>query len=155
MRIRIITKLKGKGKLCRRCITVKAGRRARELFPLHGDRNPLWNDGSSKNLTAYAREFRRRHPEKAKAWSLCRIAMRNGTLVPQPCEECGSIDEIQAHHSDYSKPLDVTWLCRTCHLKRHGKRRRSDCMPNRPASTDADKDASRAGVQLIGEGRTQ
>jgi len=28
---------------------------------------------------------------------------------------CGTI----AHHDDYSKPLDVRWLCRPCHMRYH------------------------------------
>lgn len=28
---------------------------------------------------------------------------------------------LQAHHEDYSKPLDVRWACRKCHLESHGK----------------------------------
>ena len=37
-------------------------------------------------------------------------AIREGRLTRQPCEVCGS--KAEAHHSDYSRPLDVRWLCR-------------------------------------------
>lgn len=34
----------------------------------------------------------------------------HGRLVRKPCEACGS-EKSQAHHDDYSKPLDVRWFC--------------------------------------------
>ena len=43
-----------------------------------------------------------------------------GHLVAKPCEKCGSADS-QKHHPDYSKPLDVIWLCRPCHVAVHGR----------------------------------
>lgn len=45
-------------------------------------------------------------------------AIKRGELVKQPCEECGSM-EVQAHHDNYNKPLEVRWLCDTCHKKWH------------------------------------
>ena len=47
-------------------------------------------------------------------------AIRDGKLKKRPCEICGAID-TQAHHDDYSKPLDVRWLCRKHHLELHNK----------------------------------
>lgn len=48
--------------------------------------------------------------------------LRRGKLTRKPCEDCGSLD-VQMHHTDYSKPLLVTWLCRKCHLARHRRER--------------------------------
>lgn len=46
-------------------------------------------------------------------------ALRVGVLVRQPCEVCGSKRRTaEAHHDDYSKPLDVKWLCRWHHRER-------------------------------------
>lgn len=42
---------------------------------------------------------------------------------PEGCGECGGTP-VDAHHPDYSKPLDVAWLCPPCHGKRH---RRTHC----------------------------
>lgn len=45
-------------------------------------------------------------------------ALKNGTLEKKQCEVCGA-KRVDAHHDDYSKPLDVRWLCRGHHLKFH------------------------------------
>lgn len=47
-------------------------------------------------------------------------ALRGGRIRKQPCEICGD-PNTEAHHPDYSKPLDVRWLCREHHLAVHGK----------------------------------
>ena len=52
----------------------------------------------------------------------CRIAtnhaIRAGELVRGVCEKCGEPD-AHAHHDDYSKPLEVRWLCRQHHEELH------------------------------------
>lgn len=50
--------------------------------------------------------------------SYANVYKRRGKLTQEPCSECGSPDS-QMHHHDYTKPLEVEWLCRKCHLKRH------------------------------------
>jgi len=46
------------------------------------------------------------------------------------CERCNVIErsedrksKIEAHHHDYSKPLDVEWICRRCHDEEHKEER--------------------------------
>lgn len=60
-----------------------------------------------------------REPEKHLAVVAVRDALRDGYLVKKPCERCGTTKAIHAHHEDYSRPLDVVWLCRTHHGERH------------------------------------
>lgn len=58
---------------------------------------------------AHARAHRRqveRNPVKTAARTASGNAIRNGRLLRQPCEVCGK-GKAQAHHDDYSKPLDV------------------------------------------------
>lgn len=44
-------------------------------------------------------------------------ALDRGEIQRAPCS-CGNPDP-EMHHEDYSKPLEVTWLCRPCHLLEH------------------------------------
>lgn len=59
---------------------------------------------------------RARFPEKVHARNLLGAAVRRGVVIPQPCY-CGL--KGQAHHPDYSKSLEVIWLCRTHHSEAH------------------------------------
>jgi hypothetical protein len=61
---------------------------------------------------------------KQKAYGAVRRAIAQGKLVRPPnCSKCGSVDikgsdgrsTIHAHHHDYTKPLDVEWICVKCH----------------------------------------
>jgi hypothetical protein len=45
-------------------------------------------------------------------------AIRSGKLVRGLCEVCGAA-KPEAHHDDYSKPLDVRWLCSKHHKQLH------------------------------------
>lgn len=49
-------------------------------------------------------------------------AIRDGKLIPQPCEICGK-QKVDAHHDDYTKPLDVRWLCTKHHAEHHKNER--------------------------------
>lgn len=70
-------------------------------------------------VLASSRRRKDRQPEKAHATWATSNAIRDGRLIPQPCEKCGA--KAQAHHDDYTKPLDVRWLCFTHHREAHGQ----------------------------------
>jgi hypothetical protein len=68
---------------------------------------------------AHNKLWEQKNPEKAAAHKTVEVAVRLGKLVRQPCEVCHSTTRIHAHHDDYSKPLDVMWLCPLHHKQRH------------------------------------
>jgi hypothetical protein len=56
--------------------------------------------------------------DKTDARAAAQKAVRDGVLKRGPCEDCGDPD-TEAHHDDYSRPLDVRWLCRRHHSDWH------------------------------------
>lgn len=53
--------------------------------------------------------------------SLCRYKANKLIKIPkgQLCEECSINIATVRHHPDYSKPLYIQFLCRSCHVKGH------------------------------------
>jgi len=87
-----------------------------------GDGNPNWKGGDLQQL-AYESQLRdkQKFPEKKKARSFVGHAIRDGRMNKGiECQVCGSKDNIEAHHVDYSTPEDVRWICSDCHRKLHG-----------------------------------
>lgn len=61
-------------------------------------------------------DYRRLNPEKYKAKAIANNALQAGKLKRKTkCEECGKKTRLEKHHPDYSKPLEVVWLCKKCH----------------------------------------
>lgn len=65
-------------------------------------------------------KYTMKHRAKKNAHRRLGYAIRTGKLSkPTECSKCGDVGRIEGHHEDYSKALDVTWLCISCHRAVH------------------------------------
>jgi hypothetical protein len=74
------------------------------------EKGKLVKNGINKRYVA-------KFPYKKKATQAVNNAIRDKKLMRLPCVVCGN--KAQAHHEDYSKPLDVIWYCPKHHKDRH------------------------------------
>jgi len=110
----------GSGRTCSRsCAGTLGARKRNEKHGLEGRNNPNWRGGISDEHYRYQKRMEEKYPEKVAAREKVYDAVRDGRLERQPCEECGSTEDVEAHHPDYSNPYDVVWLCREHHRQRH------------------------------------
>ena len=65
--------------------------------------------------TGYSQEER---AKRKKAREIFNHYVRDKHIKKQPCEMCGN-ENVEAHHDDYNRPLEVRWLCFNCHRKWH------------------------------------
>ncbi len=67
----------------------------------------------NRQAYGYLKKYRAKNPEKF-------LAHKKAQRLPKkPCEVCGSTVNIHRHHHDYSKPLDVMFLCAAHHRQHH------------------------------------
>jgi len=64
------------------------------------------------------KKSREKYPEKFKARNKINHEIKMGRVERSICQVCGD-PKAEAHHPDYSKPLEVEWLCRKHHAERH------------------------------------
>lgn len=84
----------------------------RDGLPLRGPRKAPLRYDEAKRI------WDRGNPEKRRAHKIVEGAILSGRIRKEPCAICGEL-RSQAHHDDYSKPLDVMWLCPKHHSARH------------------------------------
>jgi len=103
---------------CKSCVraSVKANRGANKEYYREYDRKR-----GSRQTKEYLCEWRKKYPQKYKAQTMVGNAIRGKKLFKQPCETCGESDRVHAHHDDYSKPLNVRWLCAAHHKQWHAE----------------------------------
>jgi hypothetical protein len=84
-------------------------------------RQKEWRSRNKIKYGKYIRDWQRRNREKINAHARVHTAVSNGTLKrSEVCEMCKvNIGKMEGHHEDYSKPLDVIWLCRKCHASKN------------------------------------
>ena len=81
------------------------------------------NKGHRRTITAEKRrslkmKYKERNRAQYIAWKRVEQAVLMGKLKKLPCEVC-STENTEAHHDDYTKPLEVSWLCDTHHRLLH------------------------------------
>lgn len=95
--------------------------RQRELYQAWRARTPVTAEERARQA-ANQRRYRAAHATREHheaRWQVAR-ALAAGRLTRSACEVCGEA-RVHAHHDDYSKPLDVRWLCPTHHREHHAK----------------------------------
>lgn len=83
-----------------------------------------WRKNNMDRVVELTRSWRQRNPEKYAAHSAVSSALRSGKLQKETCAVCGD-ENSQAHHNDYTKPLDVVWLCQQHHAQVHVDERKN------------------------------
>jgi hypothetical protein len=94
-----------------------------------------WGKANRHRTIEYTRKYKRRHAvqikesnrvyalknkKKIDARLILNVAVRTWAVVrPQNCERCGRQAKVHGHHDDYDRPLEVEWLCASCHMSHH------------------------------------
>ena len=71
------------------------------------------------SIYEYGKKYRGANPLKISSRKAVYYALSIGRLIKEPCLICGSFVNVEAHHEDYSKWLDVDWLCCQHHKDLH------------------------------------
>lgn len=65
--------------------------------------------------TIYRSIKKHSHKQHARV-ELNKAVSRGDVLKPDECPKCSTSEyRLEAHHTDYSKPLEIDWLCSRCH----------------------------------------
>lgn len=78
-----------------------------------------WFDANKEKVREYRRDYyknRYARFKRAASEQVCHKLKR-----PDRCSLCGKVCRVHGHHRDYSKPLEVIWLCPQCHKNEHGR----------------------------------
>lgn len=97
---------------CKSCCKkdVISNRKKNASYYAEYEKNRCRDPKRSKYISVRTKEHRNKYPEKYKARTAVSNAIRDKKLFKKPCCVCGEI-KVQAHHEDYSKPLEVIWVC--------------------------------------------
>lgn len=94
-----------------------------EHFEKRAIQKKRWAIRNHDKLRIWRREYFRRYDKfKQQAHRKVYRAVMSGCLIrPTICSRCQKSKPLHAHHRDYSKPLQVQWLCYRCHKVAHNR----------------------------------
>lgn len=112
--------------------------KCREQAKIRQKRYMQTEKGKATHLAA-SKRWKEENYEKYSAHQKVKKAIKSGKLIrPDNCEVCEKEGKIEAHHEDYTKPLDVIWMCQYCHLYHHQRSRfHADRLSEKTSKEDA------------------
>lgn len=104
---------------CKECVKARVKHRARTNPAVQEyDRARAKTPDRKHRARLITKRWREENPVGYAAQTAVSNAVRDGRLAKLPCVFCNA-PNVHAHHRDYSKPLDVIWLCPKCHHRLH------------------------------------
>jgi len=86
-----------------------------------------WKLKYRKEHRQWKAKYRLAHPGLNTIYVRVWRALRTGELArANQCEVCSAPGPLHAHHDDYERPLDVRWLCPSCHELYHVAKYKGD-----------------------------
>ncbi len=79
-----------------------------------------WRKNNVESVKRSLLNWTNKNKHKKRAQMDVYNALRRKELFKENCAVCGS-KKVHAHHNDYSKPLEVLWLCPLHHSNEHKK----------------------------------
>lgn len=112
---------------CKSCLKKRDAKRYKKEKPYRANQHRLYMETSAgkRAHSKAASRWRETNKTKRAAHVLLGNALRAGKIERRPCEMCGN-RRAHAHHEDYAKPLEVTWLCARHHREVHDSMRRKN-----------------------------
>ena len=82
-----------------------------------------WEKEHPEKVAEAHRLIRSKHPERVAIYSRIQRRIKKQEIIkPAACSLCGKTEApIESHHPNYTRPYDITWLCRACHKFLHRK----------------------------------
>lgn len=89
------------------------------------------------------RRWARNHKDQVSAMQCINHYIKLGLVTKKPCEVCG-LNNVHAHHDDYTRPLNIRWLCPVHHKEWH--------MTHEPKHGAVDKEMTKEDRKKIKDG---
>lgn len=119
----------GRSASCKECLRARDAARYEKERPkrlLAMQRYQKTERGKASHA-ASVEKWQRLNADRRAAHVIFNNALRDGRVTPWPVcalPECEGTD-VEAHHADYSRPLDVVWLCKAHHEQLHAEHQRN------------------------------
>jgi hypothetical protein len=106
-----------------------------------------WREKNKEKCKEYSRSWKDRNKEKTRLYKLnnkkkifarTKVGndLRDGKIVkPTYCSRCNGTGRIEAHHPDYDFPLNIVWLCKSCHHKEHEELKKAEVKNDQDKET--------------------
>ena len=97
-----------------------------DYFRTHRVENSIYQKRYSESvngkiaISRKIKKHRERHRDRVYARDTLNNRIKSKKIIKEPCVVCG-LNDSEAHHDDYGKPIDVIWLCNKHHLEMHHK----------------------------------
>lgn len=121
---------KGRSYRCKDCERIWRREKRQRNIEIYKARDRRYLKNHRMEILSRRKTWYLKNKVKISAHLKVRNALFKGVLKRLPCDICGS-EQVDAHHEDYSKPLEIRWLCRKHHMRHHSSVPKSPQLPSR------------------------